>query len=139
MEETKKWYKKWWIWIIGFIFVIIILPAMIGCSDQEQTSNQQEQQETVEPQTEQIPEAEEETPQVEQTPEVEEEIPAEESKPTYQQAGNFVGNANSKKLHNLAHGACQNYVNMMNESNKVFFNSEQEGIDAGYYPCKRCD
>lgn len=34
--------------------------------------------------------------------------------------GQFVGNQNTGKLHNLAHGSCQNYVRMMNESNKVF-------------------
>jgi hypothetical protein len=50
----------------------------------------------------------------------------------------FVGNKRSKKLHNLAHGACQNYVNMMNEENKVFFDSKEEAIKAGYYPCKKC-
>lgn len=52
--------------------------------------------------------------------------------------GQFVGNRRSDLLHNLAHGSCQNYVNMMSESNKVFFSSEQEGINAGYQPCKKC-
>lgn len=59
-------------------------------------------------------------------------------KPQEEESGNFVGNKNSKKLHNLEHGSCQNYVNMMNEENKVFFNSEQEGIDQGYESCKKC-
>lgn len=55
-----------------------------------------------------------------------------------QRRGQFVGNKRSKKLHNLAHSSCQYYVSLMSEANKVFFNSEQEAMDAGYYPCKRC-
>lgn len=64
---------------------------------------------------------------------------APEEKPTQPVQGQFVGNKRSKKLHNLAHSQCQGYVNQMSESNKVFFDSEEAGIRAGYAPCKRCD
>ncbi len=53
----------------------------------------------------------------------------------------FVGNSNSNsnKLHNLDHGDCRNYVNLMSDKNKVYFNSESEGIAAGYHPCDKCN
>lgn len=64
---------------------------------------------------------------------------APEEKPAQPAQGQFVGNKRSKKLHNLAHSQCQGYVNRMSESNKVFFDSEEAGIAAGYVPCKKCD
>lgn len=65
-------------------------------------------------------------------------LSSEEESASQPTKGQFVGNKRSKKLHNLAHSACQNYVGMMNEENKVFFSSEREGIKAGYNLCKRC-
>ncbi len=53
-------------------------------------------------------------------------------------ATQLIGNRNSKKLHNLDHPSCQNYVNMMNEENKVYFDSVSAANKAGYYSCKKC-
>lgn len=50
-------------------------------------------------------------------------------------AANYVGNANSKKFH---YADCS-MVNKMNPANKVFMNTREEAINAGYVPCKRCN
>ena len=49
-------------------------------------------------------------------------------------ASSYVGNANSKKFH---YADCS-MVNKMNPANKVFINTREEAINAGYIPCKRC-
>ncbi|MBQ6298213.1 MAG: hypothetical protein IJK81_11125 [Selenomonadaceae bacterium] len=49
-------------------------------------------------------------------------------------AANYVGNANSRKFH---YADCS-MVNKMNPANKVFMNTRDEAINAGYVPCKRC-
>ena len=49
-------------------------------------------------------------------------------------AANYVGNANSRKFH---YADCS-MVNKMNPANKVFMNTREEAINAGYVPCKRC-
>jgi len=46
----------------------------------------------------------------------------------------YVGNKRTKVFH---HSWCK-YVDRMSESNKVYFKSRQEAIDAGYKPCKVC-
>ena len=46
----------------------------------------------------------------------------------------YVGNLNTHKFH-LA--SCR-YVSKMKDANKVYFNTRQEAIDAGYTPCKVC-
>lgn len=50
-------------------------------------------------------------------------------------AANYVGNANSKKFH---YADCS-MVGKMNPSNKVYMNTRDEAINAGYVPCKRCN
>lgn len=50
-------------------------------------------------------------------------------------AGNYVGNANSRKFH-LAD--CS-FVDRMNAKNRVDFQTRDEAISAGYVPCKRCN
>ena len=50
-------------------------------------------------------------------------------------ASNYVGNANSMKFH---YADCS-MVNKMNPSNKVFMNTREEAINAGYVPCKKCN
>ena len=50
-------------------------------------------------------------------------------------ASNYVGNANSKKFH---YADCS-MVNKMNPDNKVFMNTREEAINAGYIPCKKCN
>lgn len=50
-------------------------------------------------------------------------------------ASNYVGNANSKKFH---YADCS-MVNKMNPANKVFMNTREEAINAGYVPCKKCN
>ena len=50
-------------------------------------------------------------------------------------AANYVGNANSKKFH----FADCSMVNKMNPANKVYMNTRDEAIAAGYVPCKRCN
>jgi methylphosphotriester-DNA--protein-cysteine methyltransferase len=46
-----------------------------------------------------------------------------------------VGNSNTHKFH-LA--SCR-YVSKMNDANKVYFNTRQEAINAGYTPCQKCN
>ena len=50
-------------------------------------------------------------------------------------ASSYVGNANSKKFH---YADCS-MVNKMNPANKVYMNTRDEAINAGYVPCKRCN
>ncbi len=50
-------------------------------------------------------------------------------------AASYVGNANTKKFH---HADCS-MVGKMKPANKVFMNSRDEAIAAGYVPCKRCN
>lgn len=50
-------------------------------------------------------------------------------------ASNYVGNANSKKFH---YADCS-MVGKMNPANKVYINTRNEAINAGYVPCKRCN
>lgn len=47
----------------------------------------------------------------------------------------YVGNINTKKFHR---STCR-YVDQMKDSNKIYFNTRQEAIDAGYTPCKVCN
>ncbi len=49
-------------------------------------------------------------------------------------ASSYVGNAKSRKFH---YADCS-MVNKMNPSNKVYMNTRDEAINAGYVPCKRC-
>ncbi|MBR0290473.1 MAG: nuclease [Selenomonadaceae bacterium] len=50
-------------------------------------------------------------------------------------ASSYVGNANTKKFH---YADCS-MVGKMNPANKVFMNTREEAINAGYVPCKRCN
>ena len=50
-------------------------------------------------------------------------------------ASSYVGNAKTKKFH---YADCS-MVNKMNPANKVFLNTRDEAIGAGYVPCKRCN
>ena len=50
-------------------------------------------------------------------------------------ASNYVGNANTKKFH---YADCS-MVGKMNPKNKVFMNTRDEAINAGFVPCKRCN
>ncbi len=45
----------------------------------------------------------------------------------------YIGNKNSKKFHLPS---CRS---LPEEKNRVYFDSRQEAIDAGYVPCKNCD
>ena len=47
----------------------------------------------------------------------------------------YIGNSDTHKFH-LA--SCT-YVSKMNDANKVYFNTRQEAITAGYTPCKKCN
>ena len=47
----------------------------------------------------------------------------------------YVGNSNTHKFH-LA--TCR-YVSKMSEDHKVYFNTRQDAINAGYVPCKVCN
>lgn len=49
-------------------------------------------------------------------------------------AGNYVGNSNTGKFH---FASCT-WVGKMNPSNKVYFDTRQDAINAGYIPCKVC-
>ena len=53
---------------------------------------------------------------------------------THVLASSYVGNAKTKKFH---YADCS-MVNKMNPSNKVYMNTREEAINAGYVPCKRC-
>ena len=50
-------------------------------------------------------------------------------------ASAYIGNANSKKFHYADCAA----VGKMNPANKVFLNTRDEAVTAGYVPCKRCN
>ena len=54
---------------------------------------------------------------------------------THVLASSYVGNANSGKFH---YADCPS-VEKMNPANKVFMNTRDEAINAGYIPCKRCN
>ncbi len=49
-------------------------------------------------------------------------------------ASAYIGNSNSGKFH---YADCPT-VAKMNPANKVFLNTREEAIGAGYIPCKRC-
>ena len=50
-------------------------------------------------------------------------------------ASDYIGNANSKKFH---YADCPS-VEKMSPANKVFMNTREEAINAGYVPCKKCN
>ncbi len=50
-------------------------------------------------------------------------------------ASDYIGNANSGKFH---YADCPT-VKKMNPANKVYLNTREEAINAGYVPCKRCN
>ena len=50
-------------------------------------------------------------------------------------ASSYVCNANTKKFHYADCSA----VNKMNPANKVYMDTREEAIAAGYIPCKRCN
>ena len=50
-------------------------------------------------------------------------------------ASSYVGNSNSRKFH---YADCH-FVGKMNPNNRVYFNSRDEAVNAGYVPCKRCN
>lgn len=50
-------------------------------------------------------------------------------------AANYVGNANTGKFH---YADCY-MVGKMNPANKVYMETREEAINAGYVPCKRCN
>ena len=54
--------------------------------------------------------------------------------PVASSSASYVGNSNTHKFH-LA--GCR-YVSKMKDSNKVYFNTRNEAIAAGYTPCKVC-
>ena len=49
-------------------------------------------------------------------------------------SSSYIGNAHTHKFH---YSDCR-YVGRMNEDNKVYFESRDEAVDAGYVPCKVC-
>ncbi len=50
-------------------------------------------------------------------------------------ASSYICNANTKKFHYADCSA----VNKMNPANKVYMDTREEAIAAGYIPCKRCN
>ena len=50
-------------------------------------------------------------------------------------ASSYVGNANSGKFH---YASCR-WAKKISSYNRVYFNSREEAINQGYYPCKVCD
>ena len=50
-------------------------------------------------------------------------------------AADYIGNMNSHKFH---YSSCQ-WVNKMNNANKVYLSTREEAIRKGYVPCKVCD
>ena len=50
-------------------------------------------------------------------------------------AANYIGNANTGKFH---YADCY-MVNKMNPANKVYMETRDEAVNAGYVPCKRCN
>lgn len=54
---------------------------------------------------------------------------------TEQKEGRYIGNRNSKILHD----ANCNYAQKTKESNRVYFQTREEGLQQGYQPCKICN
>lgn len=52
--------------------------------------------------------------------------------------GSYIGNSNPSGKYKFHHSWCAS-VKQMNEGNKVFFNSREEAIAAGYNPCLKCN
>lgn len=46
----------------------------------------------------------------------------------------YIGNSNTGKFH---YADCR-WVQKMSENHKVYFESREDAIDAGYVPCKVC-
>jgi len=57
------------------------------------------------------------------------------SKSSSASSGYYVGNANTMKFHQAS---CR-YVSQMDPANKIFFNSREQAIAAGYVPCNVCN
>jgi hypothetical protein len=53
---------------------------------------------------------------------------------TPQSEGAYIANSNTGKFH---YAGCR-YVRMMSPGNKVFYDSRDEAVDAGYVACKVC-
>ncbi|WP_288185052.1 Ada metal-binding domain-containing protein [uncultured Sporomusa sp.] len=49
-------------------------------------------------------------------------------------ASSYIGNSNTGKFH---YSDCR-WVSKMYDSHKVYFDSRQEAVSAGYVPCKVC-
>ena len=49
-------------------------------------------------------------------------------------ASSYVGNSNSRKFH---YANCT-HARKMNQKNRVYFNSREEAVKAGYVACKKC-
>lgn len=50
-------------------------------------------------------------------------------------SASYIGNANTHKFH---YSSCKS-VSQMSDKNKVYLNSRDEAINAGYQPCKNCN
>lgn len=51
----------------------------------------------------------------------------------------FIGNANTRILHDPAHEACLNFISQMNEKHKVPFGSIKDARSVGYELCSPCE
>lgn len=49
-------------------------------------------------------------------------------------AANYIGNANSMKFH---YQSCR-WAQKIRPANRVYFDTREEAIEAGYIPCKVC-
>ncbi len=49
-------------------------------------------------------------------------------------SSSYIGNARTYKFH---YSSCR-YVGQMNDGNKVYFDSRDEAVNAGYVACKVC-
>lgn len=66
--------------------------------------------------------------------EIVDETPKKEN-PDVDQSENYVASSESTKFHVPSCGSAKN----INESNRIYFDTREEAIDAGYDPCKRCN
>lgn len=69
----------------------------------------------------------------ENTQQIQQQEPAEQQPATPPAGGTYIGNVNSYKFHRTS---CHT---LPKESNRIYFNSREEAIAAGYVPCKNCN
>ena len=168
-KKKTPFFKKWWVWlIIVLAFIGALMPKDADETETDDTSALDaaivsESKTDDEPEADQIiestpeptpittpkptPEAAttptpETSPEPDSTPEpTPDNTPMPTPEPTPEPTpqvdqpagGGYIGNSNSLKFHE------PNCDPLPAEHNRVYFDTRQQAIDAGYAPCKKCN